>query len=167
MNRKGKSTSKQILTGIAVFVLGSLIIGAISGLFSSPKPIRILNTEQEVCPLGTWFDFNGEGSFSIELKNEGSTGNLFVNISSNELLVKNKERAIFSNSSLNQLVTSAGDSQRFNFETLRKNQESENITIRVDYGCTKLFCKKYYFCCEYSKEDKDNYNLVRETSCMN
>jgi len=169
MNKIGKSMAKEIIIGVVVLVIVALIVGggSIGGILNTPKPIRIIQSEGEVCPIQIWFS-NGGGSFKIGLRNGGGEGSMFVNISSASLSVREKERAEFENSSIKWLVTPSGSYQDFEFDTLKINDDEKNISIQVEYGCKGIFCKKVGFCCFYEARERNTnyYDLVgEEVSC--
>jgi hypothetical protein len=163
MNRAGKSEWRDVLIGVAVIIIAALIIGggSISGVLSYPKPIKIIQSEGEVCPTRIWFS-SGEGSFKFELRNTGREGSLFVNISSTTLLVREKERSNFENSSIRWLVVPSGEYSNFEFDTLRNDESEQNISIRTEYGCKGIFCKNYYCYCRYQRQEgsTSNYDLT-------
>lgn len=169
MNKISKSMTKEIIIGVAVLVIAAIIIGggSIGGILNTPKPIRIIQSEGEVCPTQIWFS-SDEGSFKIGLRNGGGEGSMFVNISSNNLLVRNKERAEFENSSIKWLVTPSGSYQDFEFDMLKESDDENNISIQVEYGCKGIFCKKVGFCCSYEARERNTnyYDLIEEkVSC--
>ncbi len=158
-----KAQTKGIISGILILVLGGLILGWLTGIFNTPHIVRIVQNNEEVCPANLNFNYDDLTTFKITLKNEGNTGSVYVSIESANLSARAKDTEEFSNSSRETWSVSSGETQQFDFD-IYATDYPQNLSIKVDYGCTSLLCAEKTFCCNYLASSSKVYKFVKETS---
>ncbi len=139
------------------FLIGAGGSGTGNGILNHPNPILIASYNNEVCPsLINFYEWEEDGeSFTIPLRNSGSEGGLFMNISSNDILIKpDKTTGVFNNYGEIRWNVISGNQQDFKFKLKRNDTNLDNFSIGVSYGCNGLLCPSYTFCCNYNKSSK-------------
>lgn len=159
-NKKG-SAGLGIVSGIIILVIGGIILAWLTGIFSLPEPIRMVQANDEVCQNTLSFSSDDIARFEIKLRNYGADGGLFVNLSSKDVLSKSRNGVDFNNTSQKNWFVASDSPQDFEFDILRNNNP-DNISIQVTYGCNELLCQKKQFCCNYVSTSSRNYEFLNE-----
>jgi len=173
---------EKFIVSVAIVVVAGLLLyfligaggsGTGEGILNHPNPVLIASYNNEVCPNS--LNFNGweedSESFIISLRNSGSEGGLFMNISSKDILIKpDRTTGIFNNYGEIRWNVISGNQQDFKFKLKKNNTNLGNFSIGISYGCEGLLCSSHTFCCNYNKSNKwynnDEYVLVSQ-SCTN
>lgn len=153
--------ASQFVIPVAVLVVAAIIIAAITGVFSSPTPVRIVDTNGIFCPKTISFDYSDNiADFRVQISNKGSNGNMFVAINSNGSLVRGTPKETFNLSAKRAWFMDSGETQSFDFELLKTDKT--NFSIDGNFRCDKLFCNTNDFHCRYelSRTTEKSYNLI-------
>jgi len=167
----------QIIGGIIVLVIGSLILTILSvpvkNFLDPPKATPLVSDSynEKFCPAKVQFSSYGDKTspFEVKLQNDGDDGVLYVRISSDQLLTISKDEDTFKATSQKKWIMDSEEYQEFNFELKRKKEEETgNITIKIEYGCYEniwgrnFYCDEKHRCCNYAKKDNTYYELINE-----
>jgi|SRR3989344_8727764 len=153
-----------VFIGVIVFIFSSVLDYPIGDFFSSPEVITIAQYDEEVCPTNILFNYDKTADFSIQLKNNGDDGSLYLVLLSDQVLSKTYNDNNFQPNSTKSWVVDNKQIQNFNFKLKQKDEGSKDFRMNLRFGCLDFFCKEKTLCCNYKKaEYSDMYNLNNKT----
>ncbi|WMW22923.1 hypothetical protein RE476_03615 [Methanolobus mangrovi] len=130
-------TIATILGAIIVGLVGILLLNPLGDYMEPPNPLTCIQENDEVVfnslTFNDWDDYMAD--FRVTMKNVGDDGDVFVTISSNQVLSRYKDRSEFDWSSSEGHYLQRNEVVNFDYK-LYLPQDSEfidNFTIYIEY----------------------------------
>ena len=176
--------SKTRVKPIAIIFLILAIIGIpqVQDALDKPEVRFVAQYEeeedyQEIYPRSLHFpDYKDRtADFKIRLENTGGAGNIWMSISSEQLLSKTYDiEDEFNHSATKEWHLDSKDSTDYNFKiklNMMNEEEPQNITIEILAGCYEEVIglrsngKTIKKCCSYNRTKREGYYELIGTSC--
>lgn len=134
------SFENSVKVSLFLIIAGAILTPYLGDFISFPDPIPVAQYDKEIFPENIHFNTNDDiTTFSFKIYNAGEDGIISVEIESDKILSRLKDRDEFKSSSSQQWFVRSKNEQDFSFQ-LKKDEaynDIENFTISVNYHSSK------------------------------